>query len=52
MGKQPFYVEKYGEKSLTNCDIVDEFGLYLPNHPGLTDEDLDLIINTVNAITG
>lgn len=51
MGKQPFYVEQYGVKSLTNCDIVDEFGLYIPNHPGLSDEDLDLIINTVNKFT-
>jgi CDP-6-deoxy-D-xylo-4-hexulose-3-dehydrase len=36
MGKQPFYVGKYGEKNFPNCDIIDERGIYVPNHPLLT----------------
>ena len=51
MGKQPFYVEKYGVKELPNCDMVDEHGLYIPNHSGLSEDDLELIINTINNIT-
>lgn len=52
MGRQPFYTEVYGVKALKNCDIVDEFGMYIPNHPALSNDDLDLIINTINKITG
>lgn len=51
MGNQPFYVKRYGKKQLKNCDIIDTFGLYIPNNPGLTEEDLNLMINTINKIT-
>ena len=43
MGTQPFYKKKYGELILPNCNIVDECGLYIPNHPKLTKEDIDLM---------
>ena len=52
MGKQPFYVEKYGDKELPNCDVIDEFGLYVPNNPSLTDEEMTLIIDTINKVIG
>ena len=49
MGIQPFYVEKYGELKLPNCSIVDERGIYFPNHDKLTEEEInkisDLILN-------
>lgn len=51
MGNQPFYVKRYGQKQLKNCDTIDRFGLYIPNNPGLTKENLDLMINTINKIT-
>jgi len=50
MGKQPFYTEKFGIKELKNCDVIDEFGLYVPNNPSLTDDEINLIINTINKI--
>lgn len=40
--------EKYNNKVLTNCDLLDEFGMYLPNHQDLTKDELDLIINIIN----
>jgi CDP-6-deoxy-D-xylo-4-hexulose-3-dehydrase len=43
MGTQPFYKKQYGELILPNCNIVDECGLYIPNHPKLTKEDIDLM---------
>ena len=49
MGNQPFYVEKYGKKVLANCEIIDKLGLYVPNNPSLTDEEITLIIDTINT---
>ena len=48
MGNQPFYVEKYGSQKLPNCDVIDQLGLYVPNNPSLTDDEINLIINTIN----
>jgi len=48
MGRQPFYVERFGVKPLKNCDLVDNLGIYVPNNHSLTDDELDLIINTIN----
>jgi CDP-6-deoxy-D-xylo-4-hexulose-3-dehydrase len=43
MGIQPFYTEKYGVNKLTNCNKVDECGLYIPNHDKMEKEDIDKI---------
>lgn len=48
MGRQPFYVDRFGAKPLKNCDLVDNLGIYVPNNHSLTDDELDLIINTIN----
>lgn len=48
MGKQPFYYERYGVKELKNCNIVDNFGLYVPNNPLLTEQEIEKIINSIN----
>ena len=47
MGTQPFYVKKYGKKELPNVSLIDRYGFYVPNHPGLTDSD---ILNIVEII--
>jgi CDP-6-deoxy-D-xylo-4-hexulose-3-dehydrase len=47
MGNQPFYVKKYGVKKLPNCNIVDELGIYVPNHPKLNEEEINLICNII-----
>ena len=46
MGTQPFYVKKYGRKELPNVSKIDKYGFYIPNHPGLTEEN----ILTITAI--
>ena len=43
MGIQPFYKKIYGEKKLPNVTIIDERGMYIPNHDKLTEEDIDKI---------
>ena len=52
MGTQPFYIKKYGRVELPNVSKIDKCGMYIPNHPKLTEEEInrmcDCIINVVN----
>jgi len=50
MGKQPFYMEKHGTAKMENAEWVSKCGLYIPNHPSLTDTDVALIADTVNKV--
>lgn len=43
MGRQPFWIKKYGVMNLPIADIVHDFGLYLPNHLHLSTENIDFI---------
>ncbi len=43
MGKQPFWIKKYGQTSLEVADIVHDFGLYLPNHLYLDEEKIKFV---------
>ena len=43
MGTQPFYKKLYVEKKLPNCSIIDERGIYVPNHDKMTNEDIDRV---------
>lgn len=45
MGTQPFYKRLYGEKKLPNSSIIDERGIYVPNHDKMTKEDIDRVCN-------
>ena len=49
MGKQPFYLKKYpdAENNLPNAEKVRVFGMYLPNHHLLTEEDIEKVCNVV-----
>lgn len=48
MTSQPFYIKKYGKKNMKNCNIVDMYGFYLPNHPNMKKEDIELISSIIN----
>ncbi len=48
MGAQPMYVSRYGRLDLKNATIVDQYGCYIPNHPDLTNDERQTIVNTVN----
>ena len=50
IGNQPFYIKDYGPKKLINADLVDKYGLYVPNHPGLTEKDIIFITNIINKM--
>ena len=45
MGTQPFYKKLYGENKLPKCSIIDERGVYVPNHDKMTKEDIDRVCN-------
>ena len=45
MGTQPFYKKLYGENKLPNCSIIDDRGVYVPNHDKMTKEDIDRVCN-------
>ena len=51
MGTQPFCVKKYGRLELPNVSVVDKYGFYVPNHPTLTYDEIELICNIVNWYT-
>ena len=47
MGSQPFYIKEYGEKILPNSSIIDKKGFYVPNHPGLCEEDIIFVSDII-----
>lgn len=51
MSKQPFFVEIYGEDKMEFADEIHEYGLYVPNHAALSDDDIKKIANIVNEFT-
>lgn len=48
MSRQPFFYKKYGFKMYPFSDIVHDYGLYLPNNPDMTNEEIEYIANIVN----
>lgn len=49
-GFQPMYVERYGELSLPNADIIHNFGMYVPNNQGMTKEDVLYVCEIINKV--
>jgi len=49
MGTQPFYVKKFGRLELPKVTEIDKYGFYVPNHPTLTEEEIEFVSNTVNG---
>jgi CDP-6-deoxy-D-xylo-4-hexulose-3-dehydrase len=50
MGTQPFYVKEYGRQELPNVSKVDECGLYIPNHPHLTIEEITRMCDCIISV--
>lgn len=49
MSKKPMWFENYKEVDLVNCQIIEKYGMYIPNHQSLTEEDLNKIISIING---
>ena len=50
MGKQPFYIKQWGNIELPNANKVDYYGLYVPNNPKLTEDEVITVANLVNDV--
>ena len=50
IGKQPFWKMKYGETHLKNADIINDYGLYVPNHHLLSKMDIDKTVTIINEV--
>lgn len=48
MGNQPFWIKKYGKTSLKKCDIIDQYGFYVPNNQTLKEEEILKICDIIN----
>jgi CDP-6-deoxy-D-xylo-4-hexulose-3-dehydrase len=48
MGEQPFWVDRFGVTKLPNASKVHKYGLYLPNNPNISEEDIMFISSIVN----
>lgn len=46
-GTQPMYTDLYGELILPNCKVIDSCGMYVPNHPLLSIEDIEKICKII-----
>lgn len=43
MGKQPFWIKKYGHTPLEVADVIHDYGLYLPNHLYLNEDKIKFV---------
>lgn len=48
IGSQPYWIKLYGKQSFDFADIVDKYGLYVPNHPELTESEIEFICDIIN----
>lgn len=51
ISRQPFFYERYGKQRYPFADLIHEHGMYLPNNPDLTEEDIRRICSVVNSVT-
>ena len=49
IGNQPFYRKDFGRVELPNVNLVDRFGFYIPNHPGINESDIIHISKIING---
>jgi CDP-4-dehydro-6-deoxyglucose reductase, E1 len=50
MGRQPFWIKKYGELPLKIADKVHYNGIYLPNHANLDEEKIHYMAEVFNRV--
>ena len=46
MANKPMW--KGSKEGLENCELLDKFGFYVPNHQDLTKEEIDKIVDIIN----
>jgi CDP-6-deoxy-D-xylo-4-hexulose-3-dehydrase len=48
MSRQPFYYKQFGLQTFQFSDTIHDFGLYLPNNPDMSENEIKYISNIVN----
>ena len=48
MANKPMWTERYEKVKLTNCEMLDQYGFYLPNHQDLTSSDIQKVAKIIN----
>lgn len=51
MSRQPFFYERYGKQQFKFADEIHDLGLYLPNNPDMTKDEIKFICDIVNEHT-
>lgn len=50
MGRQPFWIERYGKQELFNASMIHTNGLYIPNGTHIGIEEIELMAKIVNSV--
>lgn len=50
MGLQPAWIDIYGKSILKNSKIVNDYGMYVPNHQSLSHNDIETICEIINTV--
>ena len=48
LANKPFWYENFVKPELKNCELIDQYGFYIPNHQDLNENDLNKIIEIIN----
>jgi CDP-6-deoxy-D-xylo-4-hexulose-3-dehydrase len=48
LANKPFWYENFSKPKLKNCELLDKYGFYIPNHQDLTNDNLNKIIKIIN----
>lgn len=51
MANKPMWFLKYGHIKLENCDLVENYGFYIPNHQDLNHDEIIKICEIINNIS-
>ena len=49
MANKPLWFLNYEKVILSNCELIDREGFYIPNHQDLTYKDIESITNILNS---
>lgn len=51
MATKPMWIKNYPKVSLPNCELIEQYGFYIPNHQHLSEKDISKITKLINKYT-
>jgi len=49
ISRQPFWYMRYGHASFKNADVIHDFGLYVPNNPDMTEDEVKEVASIIRG---